>query len=111
MKKVMFVGIALLMSVGCAQAAGKKWEGGQPSPITDAKSVLSTYKVSNNVTLQCIASTFAYAAYSEHLQGTRVLGAASGDTMMYYQEKNPGSTHAAPASSLSDQFNSGWTSL
>jgi hypothetical protein len=88
-------------------------EGAQSASF-DASSVLNDYKTSTNVTLIGVGTSATYAAVSSHLQGTRVFGSSSQDSIIYTLDagKDAGTAYTtAPTNSDSSEFASGWTSL
>jgi len=116
MKKILLAGVVLLMSVGCAHAAGTKWTGGSAAPAPaltgeNLTSALNDFKVSNGVTLDCVSGGTSYNATAYHLQGTRVFAASSGDTLLRYAEKTAGQVPTAVATTSNSGDFSSWSAL
>nr|WP_320050589.1 hypothetical protein [uncultured Desulfuromonas sp.] len=112
MKKLVFLVVlcAALTMTTSAFASLEFDEAGNSS----ATGVMADYKTSKNVTLVCASAAASYAAVSSHLNGTKVFGSSSGDSVIY--TKNGGKTAGedyttAPTASDSSEFTSGWSSL
>lgn len=83
-------------------------------PSSDLTGVMDDYRTSNNVTLTCGADADSYAAASAHLNGDKIYGSSSGDSILYTknEDKEPGdSLNISFANDDSGEFQSGWSTL
>ena len=118
MKKILFVALILcfVLSVPIAAFAEAMFnESGTTATINHSPSVLSEYKTSKNVEVYVTSAQQSYAATADHLNGNRVFGAASGDSVIKWAAKQKGQ-HADdaglnPGSTSDSSAFSGWSQL
>jgi hypothetical protein len=112
----LFATAFLLGSISLASAAATTFTSSGPS-LTTLTGVLADFKASKNVEVAVNADVDTYAATSDHMNGNRVYASASGDPLLYFQEKTTteiGSNVAATKVSTTTDtslFSSGWSSL
>ena len=82
MKKTILIGFAFSLLATTALAQEDFTSEGN----TNVTGVLLGFKASNNVTVACNSDVQTYAATSDHLNGTRIYGTASGDPLIYFNE-------------------------
>ena len=119
MKKIMLISFAFSLLSTSAFAA-------DPTSFTSAggvgTGVVAGFKASKQVVVACNSSTQSYAAAADHMNGTRVFGAASGDPLIYFMDKttaqvgtNVAATTTVGLASKSDSSAfvnvTGWSSL
>ena len=75
-------------------------------------SVVDDFAVSKNVTLIALSAPSSYSVVSSHLQGAKVYGSSSGDSVIFTLDagKTAGAAYTTPpTNSDSSEFTSGWT--
>ncbi|MDY0213499.1 MAG: hypothetical protein RBR06_10895 [Desulfuromonadaceae bacterium] len=116
MKKIILLAlIAVLTMTGSVLAETVFDKDGIDTKITGT-SILNDFKTSNNVTLIALSGAGSYAAVSSHLNGDRVFGSSSGDSILYRSVvgKDAGAKYTtAPSVSDSAEFadDTEWTAL
>ena len=81
---------------------------------TSLTGVIDDYRTSTNVTLVVLSSVSAYNAVSSHLNGDRVFGSGSSESVLYelIANKTAGTSYSkAPALTIDFGSNSLWESL
>jgi hypothetical protein len=100
MRKILIITLSLvLLSVVFASAA---------TEVTSYPTL--NFQASNNVKVYASSAAQTYAAISSHLNGDRVFGASSNETVIRYKEKNTGEWYTTLGASDSSAF-SDWSSL
>ena len=114
MKKIVLIGLimGMVMSLPIMSFAGTcTFDASGPSAtIGHDPSVLNDFKPSKNVEVQVNAGLQSYAATADHLNGDRVFGGASGDSVIKWQSKTEGQHASGPTANDSSAF-SGWSQL
>jgi hypothetical protein len=73
--------------------------------------IMLNFKTSKDVQIHVSSNATTYAAVSGHHNGDKSYGAASSDSVIYWQVKAEGTDPSDPSASDSSMFLSGWTGL
>jgi hypothetical protein len=114
MKKIILIGFAFsLLSTGAFAATTFTSSGAD----TTVAGVLVDFKASKQVSVIVLSAPQTYGAISDHLNGTRIYGTASGDSLLYFNETDKTAGTQATATDLSASDSSafvnaaGWSAL
>ena len=84
MKKIIVIAFAFSLISTSAFAANTFTSDGASTAV---EGVLAGFKTSKLVAVTCNSVLQSYAATSDHVNGTRIFGVASGDPLLYYKDK------------------------
>ena len=84
MKKIVFMTLITVFMISGSVFADTTFDStGEVNGVVAANTIIAQYRTSNNVSLLTMATVSDYSAVTYHLNGDRVFGSSSGESVLY----------------------------